>query len=335
MIYGTSNHPIEVKKIPLKIWSLRDEIEAKIIHAKKRLRPGEKLDIEAIKREYGSAPNVKPSGQLSDSEDEMAKALADAENLDDSEDAMAAALKEAEAGGDGEAEADKPEDEASKEAEPEASVQPEEPAEGEAPEGSDDEASKEGEQPDGGDTEAEQASEQAEDAGAGDDKKEMTDEEMAAAMLAGNLSPEVTTVEAEEAEEEEDDSPFRKQPKHLPQEAISHGIALLSDISMGGMLIFTRKEFIYGQTIVLKFDIPNSFVIGAEIVSTRKYSLKSRIISEQRPGYRVQLRFTFSHPGERTQLREFIKSIEPVIPKAPKKKPKPAEDDDDFDDLGL
>ena len=45
----------------------------------------------------------------------------------------------------------------------------------------------------------------------------------------------------------------------------------------------------------------------------------------------------FKFPGERTKLRDFLKSVEPEIPEPPKKLKRPDDDeeDDDFDDLGF
>jgi hypothetical protein len=39
--------------------------------------------------------------------------------------------------------------------------------------------------------------------------------------------------------------------------------------------------------------------------------MRSRIISESKPDYRLQCKFTFDFSGERGALRDFLTSIEP------------------------
>ena len=53
MIYNKSGHPIEVKKISIRVWTLRDEIEAAIGRRMKECEAaGIPLFIDDIKRFY-------------------------------------------------------------------------------------------------------------------------------------------------------------------------------------------------------------------------------------------------------------------------------------------
>ena len=89
MIHGGSKDPVLIKKINLRIWTLRDEIEAVI---KKRLQEETNSNIDDLITEYTrrseAAPNnvtaINDAAQLDNSEDEMARALAEAEAGDDS-----------------------------------------------------------------------------------------------------------------------------------------------------------------------------------------------------------------------------------------------------------
>ncbi|MCK5883460.1 MAG: hypothetical protein KAG61_07210 [Bacteriovoracaceae bacterium] len=93
MIHGNSSDPVYLKKIALNIWTLRDEIE--MVAAQKIERDGvAKPDaIELIQKEY-TLKSVAPSEE----ESEDAGEISEEGELDDSEDAMAAALAEAEEG---------------------------------------------------------------------------------------------------------------------------------------------------------------------------------------------------------------------------------------------
>jgi hypothetical protein len=64
-----------------------------------------------------------------------------------------------------------------------------------------------------------------------------------------------------------------------------------------------------------------------DVVYCHHYAMRSKIISSTKPDYRLQCRFTYAIPGERENLRAFLKSIEPNIPNDKKKAKKEVEDD--------
>ncbi len=90
MIYGSSNHPVLIKKINLKIWTLRDEIESIIQNRIDQAGP-EKLDLSDLVADYKKKELVtegplklidgaKAEGAVEDAgEDEMLKAMQEAE----------------------------------------------------------------------------------------------------------------------------------------------------------------------------------------------------------------------------------------------------------------
>jgi hypothetical protein len=96
-------------------------------------------------------------------------------------------------------------------------------------------------------------------------------------------------------------------------------------MNMDFILNFTKDKFLQGQSVVVEFLIPQTFIMSADVVYCHHYALRSRVISSSKPDYRVQCRFTFATPGERDTLRNFLKSIEPSVEK--KKAKKEAEDD--------
>lgn len=132
-----------------------------------------------------------------------------------------------------------------------------------------------------------------------------------------------------------DSTPFRRKPKLLAEEKASPGVLILSDINMDEILFFAKDEFAFGQSIVIEFLVPNYFIVSAEVVSCLRYNRRSRIINPSRPEYRLKARFTFQTMGERTLLRNFLKSISPDVPKPAKKVASKTEAKDDLSDLGL
>jgi hypothetical protein len=103
--------------------------------------------------------------------------------------------------------------------------------------------------------------------------------------------------------------PFERQPPNLDK--ISYGFALLADINMASMLLFSKEGFAGGQSIVIEFLIPQHFILSSEVIKSTHFAMRSRIISESKPDYRLQCKFTFDFSGERGALRDFLTSIEP------------------------
>jgi hypothetical protein len=80
MIHNSSNDPVLIKKISLKIWSLRDEIESRI-QTELEKNPDAEINYDSIRDSYiKSAPvnnvvEISNTSSLDDSEDEMARAM--------------------------------------------------------------------------------------------------------------------------------------------------------------------------------------------------------------------------------------------------------------------
>jgi hypothetical protein len=119
--------------------------------------------------------------------------------------------------------------------------------------------------------------------------------------------------------------PYQRQAPDLNK--ISYGFTFLADINMENILCFTKDKFLQGQSVVVEFLIPQNFLMTATVSYCSFYAIRSRVISSTKPDYRVQCRFDFSVAGERDTLRNFLKSVEPVIPQPVKKAKKEAEDD--------
>lgn len=96
----------------------------------------------------------------------------------------------------------------------------------------------------------------------------------------------------------------------IPEEKVALGKTILSEIGMDRILFFCNHPFIEGQSIVIKFNIPQAFVVNADVKYCRPFNFKSRIISKNSYNLRVLADFTFLKPGERALLRQFIQSID-------------------------
>ena len=128
---------------------------------------------------------------------------------------------------------------------------------------------------------------------------------------------------------------LQRRPK-LSEDKLYNGTLILAELEMSHLYFFTNKQFTVGQSIVVEFLIPKKFSLNLDVAYCRAFNLKSRIISSQNYRYRVAAKFTFLKEGERTLLRQFIKSVEPEVTKHVAIKPvavKESEADDDFGDL--
>jgi hypothetical protein len=260
MIHNSSSDPVLIKKISLKIWSLRDEIEARL---KEKVEAGHVVDeneIMQIRSQYipkdSNSDNVlelKPTTDLSTGEDEMARAMAGTGN----------------------------EGEANTEAGPEKSA-----------------------------------------------------EEIASADNVVSLSHSPAPAQ------DKNIITISLEAPNIPQEKMAKGKTVLSEISMEKMFFFCNKPFTEGQSIVIQFCIPKSFIVNADILYCRPFNLKSRIISQNNYTHRALIRFKFLKEGERALLRQFLQSIEPDFTKVVKKvaikeEEEGGSDFGELDDLGL
>lgn len=246
MIYNKSGHPIEVKKISVRLWSLRDEIEAAIARRMKECEAaGVPLYIEDIKRFY----NLAQSDSMPDNVLTLKKS--------GPEDGMATLME---------------------------SIGDEVKAEGAPTE----------------------------------ETKNLNEaEEIIAEQTLQGLETKKPNPILER--------PYQRQAPDMDK--VSYGFILLSDINMDTMLSFTKDRFLQGQSVTVEFLIPQNFLMTADVTYCHHYARTSRIISSTKPDYRIQCRFNFAIPGERDNLRNFLKSIEPTLP-TDKKKAKE-------DDLGI
>ncbi|MFN8370985.1 MAG: hypothetical protein U0T83_10230 [Bacteriovoracaceae bacterium] len=101
-----------------------------------------------------------------------------------------------------------------------------------------------------------------------------------------------------------------KRYPQLSDDKVSTGVAILYDITFDKIHIFSTRNFIAGQSIVIEFLIPDPFCITIEVLHCVKYNPSSRIISENKPSFRIIGKFLFMKKGERTQLRRFLQSID-------------------------
>lgn len=252
MIYNNSNDPVLIKKIPLHVWTLRDEIES-VIQA--RIESGEytkenKPSVEDLILEYSTK---KPLEKYIEPTAKGGLKLVAEEGAEESTE--------------------------------------------EASEESDDD------------------SQETEDT----DSQELAEEEVSAKPDEVKLPVDV----------------YQRRPK-LSEDKLFSGTLILAELEMSHLYFFTNKQFTVGQSIVVEFMIPKKFSLNLDVAYCRAFNLKSRIISSQNYRYRVAAKFTFLKEGERTLLRQFIKSVEPDVKKHVAIKPvavKDGEDDDGFGDL--
>lgn len=250
MIYNKSGHPVEVKKISIRLWSLRDEIEAAIGRRMKECEAaGVPLFIDDIKRFY----NMNLETPLNDQSNVLQ--LKKADNTE----SMANLME---------------------------SLNEETPAE---------------------------------------EKAQATEESKTFSEAEGIIAEQNKQGLETKKPNPILDRPYQRQAPDLDK--ISYGFTLLADINMENILSFTKDKFLQGQSVVVEFLIPQSFMMTADVTYCHHYALRSRIISSTKPDYRLQCKFAFSIPGERDTLRNFLKSIEPTMPHGAKKMKKEAEDD--------
>ena len=104
----------------------------------------------------------------------------------------------------------------------------------------------------------------------------------------------------------------------LSEDKISKATTVMSEIYMDEIYFFSETPFLEGQSIVVKFCIPQKFIMNADVIFCQTYSASNRVLGKAKLPYRVCAQFSFLKNGERTLLRRFLSSIEPEL-KDPKK----------------
>lgn len=120
----------------------------------------------------------------------------------------------------------------------------------------------------------------------------------------------------------------------IPEHKLAKGSSLLTEINIQNIFMFANKEFLVGQSVVIEFVIPRHFIVHGTVSYCRPYNMRSRIISANKMPYRVGVQFNLDKAGERTILREFLKSIEPDLPQSSNSAAKGKDGDEDFSELG-
>lgn len=322
-LIGKSTHPVQIKKIAVRIWALRDEIEAAIAERLKEEEHSEDnpADISDIKDYYHKVINGTASDPSED-EDETDENLDPSGNpMDDDAAAMLAAM------GGGEEGAEDSESEGSENEDADAEKTEE-----------DDDSEAADEETDDLDNSDEDTDEDKETEEAKDGEEISEEDEEAASLAAEMLADQGGDAEASDDEAEK---PAKKErgpfERVVPDESkMAKGYVLLADVFMDQILLFCNKKFTIGQNLVIEFMVTEPFTVSAELVVCQDIGRNSKVIREVKYGNRLQCIFLFQFPGERSSLREFLKSVEPEIPPPPKKVKKSDESgDDDFDDLGF
>ena len=141
--------------------------------------------------------------------------------------------------------------------------------------------------------------------------------------------------ESDEASEENEGNFVTQRTPQIPEEKITRGKTLLSEINMEHIYLFAEDTFIEGRNVVIEFLIPKMFSLNAQVIHCRKHSMSSRVISGQKLPHRACFKFTFLKPGEKSLLRQFLQSIEPekVVVQQTEESDGAGEDDDDFGEL--
>lgn len=244
MIHHSSTDPVLIKKISLKVWTLRDEVESRVREKIETLPEGsENIDLTDLRSAYTPKVNapannnnvieLKTGSDLDTSEDEMMKAMQEAssENTPESED-------------NGE----------------------EKPVEAEAIEATD---------------------------------VNNTSNSNVTSLFNAPTDSNIIELSAE--------------IPPLSDDKIFKGKTVLAEIGMDRIYFFSNKKFTEGQSIVIKFEIPKTFIMNADVLYCRPFNLKSRVISENNYQFRVMAKFSFLKEGERALLRQFLKSVEPEV----------------------
>lgn len=136
-------------------------------------------------------------------------------------------------------------------------------------------------------------------------------------------------IPAEEVEEknETNNEEITQKVFKLSPDKISKASTIMSEIYMDEIYFFSESPFLEGQSIVVQFCVPQSFILNADVFFCQTYSASNRVIGKSKLPYRICAKFSFLKSGERTLLRQFLSSIEPELKDLKKESGKISTDD--------
>jgi hypothetical protein len=97
------------------------------------------------------------------------------------------------------------------------------------------------------------------------------------------------------------------------EKSISSGHCIIYDVGFDQILFFTEKAFKPGQEVIIEFQIHKTFTVTAKILSITNVGIGSRVISTHPVNYRINAILTHEHLGDRTLLRNFLTKVDPII----------------------
>ncbi|MDH4468426.1 MAG: hypothetical protein QE271_10230 [Bacteriovoracaceae bacterium] len=98
--------------------------------------------------------------------------------------------------------------------------------------------------------------------------------------------------------------------RYVEPSDIYQGYAILYDINFDEISFFSEFAFLPGQEIIIELGIAKSFTIHAEVDYIKSFQGKTRLIQAWKPICRIKAKFLCRHPGDRTLLREFLRSVD-------------------------
>lgn len=96
-------------------------------------------------------------------------------------------------------------------------------------------------------------------------------------------------------------------------EFITNGNCIIYDVNFDQILFFTEKPFKPGQEIVIEFCIHKTFTVTAKVLTIKNIGVGSRILSNQPVNYRINAILTHEHLGDKTLLRNFLGKVDPFL----------------------
>ena len=139
--------------------------------------------------------------------------------------------------------------------------------------------------------------------------------------------PKLRLIKSEESKETSDEPQNKPDPEQvetnekeitqkiacIPEEKTKYAKTVMSEIYMEEIYFFSDSPFVEGQSIVVKFCVPEKFIMNADVTYCQAYGGHQRVLGERKLPYRICAKFTFLRPGEKTILRKFLTSVEPTI----------------------
>jgi len=103
-------------------------------------------------------------------------------------------------------------------------------------------------------------------------------------------------------------------PETAQEEATLEARLLLNDFTEAGAAVYSAQGLPLGSAVTIEFENPEKIRVRAKVGWCQQLVTPRRVLTEQRPAYRIGLVFEYAAPEDQEQVKAFCRRLAEVYP---------------------